>query len=67
MAEKKSWQEWKTTIFGVLSLVGGILVALGQITPEQSADLTANLTSLSEVITGGVMAIGGIINIFRAK
>jgi len=67
MAEKKSWQEWKTTIFGVLSLVGGILVALGQITPEQSADLTANLTSLSEVITVGVMAIGGIINIFRAK
>jgi len=67
MAEKKSWQEWKTTIFGVLSLVGGILVALGQITPEQSADLTANLTSLSEVITGGVMAIGGIITIFPAK
>ena len=67
MAEKKSWQEWRTTILGVLTLVTGVLVSFGVLTPEQSAELSTNATSLGEVISGGVIAISGIINVFRAK
>jgi fumarate reductase subunit D len=67
MAEKKSWQEWKTTIFGVITLVVGMLVAFGVITPEQQGDLNTHVMSLGEVISGAVIAISGIINVFRAK
>jgi len=67
MKEKKSWQEWKTTITGVATLLLGVLVAFGVLTPEQTAELNVQIGSLGEVISGAVMAISGIINVFRAK
>lgn len=67
MEEKKSWQEWKTTITGVITLLLGVFVAFGVLTPEQSAELNVQIGSLGEVISGAVMAISGIINVFRAK
>ena len=67
MDEKKSYQEWKTTILGVVTLIFGVLVALGVISAEQSTGLTEGFTSLGEVIGGAIVAISGIINVFRAK
>jgi uncharacterized membrane protein HdeD (DUF308 family) len=67
MAEKKSWQEWKTTITGVITLGLGILVAFSVITPEQSGELSLHVGSLGEVISGLIIAVSGIINVFRAK
>jgi fumarate reductase subunit D len=67
MEEKKSWQEWKTTILGVITLILGILVSFGVITPEQSSELGIHLGSLGEVISGAIMAVSGLINVFRAK
>ena len=65
--EKKSYLEWKTTLLGVLTLVLGVLVAFGLVTPEQQAGLSEGFSSLGEVIGGAIMAISGIINVFRAK
>lgn len=67
MEEKKSWQEWKTTIVGVLALVTGVLVTFGVLTPEQSTEVTTGITSIGEAISGIVIAVSGIINVFRAK
>lgn len=67
MAEKKSWQEWKTTVVGIITFIIGILVAVGVLTPEQQGELNTHFTSLSEMIPGIVVAISGIINVFRAK
>ena len=67
MEEKKSWQEWKTTIVGVLTLVSGMLVTFGVLTPDQSAEIGIHLGSVSEVISGLVIAVSGLINVFRAK
>ena len=67
MDEKKNYQEWKTTILGVLTLILGVLVALGVIVPDQQAELTTSFTSLGEVIGGAITAISGLINVFRAK
>ena len=67
MSEKKSWQEWRTTITGVITLAVGVLVAFGVITPEQSGELSTHVGSLGEVVSGGVIAISGIVNVFRAK
>lgn len=67
MKEKKSWQEVKTTALGVIAVVFSGLVLFGVVTPEQQADAQANFTSLGEAITAAVVAISGIINIFRAK
>jgi len=67
MAEKKSYQEWKTTILGIITLVLGVLVAFGQITPEQQTGATEAFTTLGEAIGGVVIAISGLINVFRAK
>lgn len=64
---KKSWQEWRTTIVGVITFVLGILVAVGVFTPEDQAALNTSVLSISEVIPGLVVAISGIINVFRAK
>lgn len=67
MEEKKSWQEWKTTIVGVLTLVAGMLVSFGVLTPDQSAEVGIHLGSISEIISGIVVAVSGLINVFRAK
>ena len=67
MEEKKSWQEWYTTGLGVLTFVFGMLVTFGVLTPDQTADLTEGLTSLKEIISGAIIAISGIVNVFRAK
>lgn len=67
MKEKKSWQEWKTTIVGVVTFAIGILVAVGILTPADQTELNASITSISEVIPGLVVAISGIINVFRAR
>jgi len=67
MESKKSYQEWKTSLLGVLTLVLGVLVAFGIVTPEQQAGLGEGFTSLGEIIGGAIVAISGIINVFRAK
>lgn len=67
MAEKKSWQEWKTTIVGVITFAIGILVAVGILTPADQEALNQSFTSISELIPGLVVAISGIINVFRAR
>ena len=66
-AEKKSWQEWKTTIVGVITFAIGILVAIGILTPEEQGELNTHITSISEIIPGLVVAVSGIINVFRAR
>ena len=65
--EKKNYQEWKTTILGVVTLILGVLVALGVIVPEQQGELQASFTSLGEVIGGAIGVISGFINVFRAS
>ena len=67
MKEKKSWQEWRTTLTGAITLIIGALVAFGVLTPEQQTELATQTTSLGEVVGGAIMAISGIINVFRAK
>lgn len=67
MDEKKSWQEWKTTIVGVLTFAIGILVAVGLLSPEDQTALNTSVTSISELIPGVVIAVSGIVNVFRAK
>jgi len=67
MEEKKSWQEWRTTILGVVTLVLGVLVGFGVLTPEQQGDLQTNFTTLGEAIGGVIVAVSGIVNVFRAK
>ena len=67
MSEKKSYQEWKTTILGVLTLILGVLVAFGIVTPEQQSGLGEGFTSLGEIVGGLIVAVSGIINVFRAK
>ena len=67
MEGKKNWQEWKTTILGVVTLIVGVLVSFGVLTPEQSSELSTHIGSLGEVISGAVIAISGIINVFRAS
>ena len=56
-----------TTITGILSLVVAVLVSLGVLTPEQSTDLQAHAISLVEAVSAAVMAVTGIISIFKAK
>ena len=67
MADKKSYQEWKTTVLGVLTLIFGVLLAIGVITPDQQEGLAEGATQLGEQIGGVIVAISGIINVFRAK
>lgn len=67
MEEKKSWQEWRTTILGVITLVVGVLVTFGILTPADQAELSSNFTSLGEAIGGVIIAVSGIVNVFRAK
>lgn len=65
--EKKSWQEWKTTIMGVAAIVFSGLVLFGVVTPDQQVHATEHFTSLGEAVTAAIVAVSGIINIFRAK
>lgn len=67
MKEKKSWEEWRTTILGVITLITGILVSFSILTPDQSAELNLHLGSIGEVISGLVISVSGIINVFRAR
>lgn len=67
MVEKKSYLEWKTSVLGVLTLVFGVLLAFGIITPEQQQGLSEGVSQLGEQIGGIIVAISGVINIFRAK
>jgi len=67
MAEKKSYQEWKTTVLGVITLVFGVLVGFGLITPEQQSAGIEGFTSLGEAIGGVIIAVSGLINVFRAS
>lgn len=67
MKEKKSWQEWKTTILGVVALGFSALVFFGVVTPEQQAEASQHVTSLGEAVSAIVIAVSGLINVFRAK
>jgi len=67
MDEKKSWQEWRTTILGVITLIIGVLVGFGVLTPEQQGELQTHVTSLGEIVGSVIIAVSGIINVFRAK
>ena len=56
-----------TTITGIITLVVAVLVSLGVLTPELSSELTGHAISLVEAVSAAVMAISGIISIFKAK
>ena len=64
MGEK--WKAIKTTILGVISIVVAALVLFGVIPVDQQAELSANAISVVDAIGAGIIAISGIINIFRA-
>ena len=67
MKEKKSWQEWRTTLVGGLTIVASILVFTGVLTPEEQGELNQQGITLIDAVGGIIVAISGIINIFRAK
>lgn len=56
-----------TTITGLIALVVPILVIVGLLTPEQSADLQKHGITIVESVGAIVGAISSIILIFKAK
>ena len=64
MGEK--WKAIKTTILGVISIVVAALVLFGVIPIDQQTELSANAISVVDAVGAGIIAISGIINIFRA-
>lgn len=67
MKEKKSWQEWRTTLVGALTIIGSALVLFGVIGAEENAELQTHTIGFLDAIGAGIIAISGVINIFRAK
>ena len=57
---------WKTTALGVITIILSGLVLFGVFTPEQSADVTTHGITIFDALIAIVVAISGIINMFRA-
>lgn len=67
MKEKKSWQEWKTSILGAVTIVVSGLVLFGIIGADEQAAIGQHTVNLLDAVGVAVVAISGLINVFRAK
>ena len=56
-----------TTISGVITLLISLLVMFGVLTPEQAEGVTTHTNTLMTLIPGVVLAVTGLIAIFKAK
>jgi ABC-type Fe3+ transport system permease subunit len=56
-----------TTISGVVTLLISLLVMFGVLTPEQAEGVTEHTNALFTLIPGVVLAVTGLIQIFKAK
>ncbi len=63
----KNFQQWKTTILGLITVVISLLVGFGVITPDQSAGVSEHSISVLEAVFAVITGIAGLIAIFAAK
>lgn len=56
---------WVTTVTSIIALLFTILVALGKVTPEQSAEAQTQVLNLLGYVTAAITAIAAIIAIFK--
>ncbi len=63
----KNFQQWKTTILGLITVVISLLVGFGFITPDQSAGVSEHSISVLGAVFAGITGVTGMIAIFAAK
>jgi len=64
MGEK--WKAIKTTIVGVVTILLSGLALFGVVSPADQLDLTGFLGTIVDGITVLILAVSGVINVFRA-
>jgi len=64
MGEK--WKAIKTTIVGVVTILLSGLALFGVVSPADQLDLTGFLGTIVDGITTLILAVSGVINVFRA-
>lgn len=63
----KNFQQWKTTIVGLITVIISILVGFGIISTDQTVGVTENSVSILEAIFAIVTGVTGLIAVFAAK
>jgi hypothetical protein len=57
----------KTTVLGVITIALSACVLFGWFTPEESAGITEGGINFMDAIIAGIIAVSGVINMFRAE
>lgn len=61
---KNLLKNWKTTLFGVLTIVLSVLVSAGIISPDESKEYSIAFTYLFDHLEAFIAAIAGVVLIF---
>lgn len=59
--------DWLTTVTGIILLLTTVLVTFGVLTPDQSAGIQTQTTTILQAVSGIIGAVSSIILMFSGK